>query len=158
MTYRDDMDQQVSSIITNHRHSKVTLEDLAWKWNIGIDTAKRTLQVTTQRGIQTALHPLTRRVCVDHLDLHRPHLRRQQWYCNTMLAKVKSKLGNKCANVFTNGCYTIAIPMSGRMDAARSLINFTDNVGIPEHLVTDGAGEFTGKNMEFVKEARQMRI
>jgi hypothetical protein len=75
-----------------------------------------------------------------------------------MLAKVKSKLGNTCANVFTNGCFTMAIPMSGRTDAAKSLIDFTDDVGIPEDLVTDGAGEFTGKNTEFVKEARQMRI
>jgi hypothetical protein len=48
--------------------------------------------------------------------------------------------------------------MSGRTDAAKSLIDFTDDVGIPEDLVTDGAGEFTGKNTEFVKEARQMRI
>jgi hypothetical protein len=49
MTYRDDMDgQHVSSII---RHSKVMPEDLAWKWNIGIDTAKWILQVTTQSGI-----------------------------------------------------------------------------------------------------------
>ena len=75
-----------------------------------------------------------------------------------MLAQVKSKLGNTCAYVFTNRCFTIAIPMSGCTDAAKSLIDFTDDVGIPEDLVTDGAGEFTGKNMESLKEARQMRI
>jgi hypothetical protein len=51
-TYRDDIDQRkVSRVITNERHSKVTPENLARMWNIGIDTAKRTLQVTTQRGI-----------------------------------------------------------------------------------------------------------
>jgi hypothetical protein len=119
---------------------------------------EQTLQVTTQRGIWTALHPLTHCVHVDHLDLHRPRLRGQRWYCDTMLAKVKSKLGNTCANVFTNGRFTMAIPMSGHTDAAKSLIDFTDDVGIPEELVTDGAGEFTGKNTEFVKEARWMRI
>ena len=55
-TYRDDIDQwnderKVSSIITNERHSKATPEELAHKWNIGIQTAKDTLRVTTQRGI-----------------------------------------------------------------------------------------------------------
>jgi hypothetical protein len=75
-----------------------------------------------------------------------------------MLAKVKSKLGNTCANVFTNGKFTTAIPMTSRADAGKSLIDFTDDVGIPEALVTDGAGEFTGKNTEFIKEARRMRI
>jgi hypothetical protein len=28
------------------------------------------------------------------------------WYLDTSIAKVKSLLGNKCANVFTNGKYT----------------------------------------------------
>jgi hypothetical protein len=38
------------------------------------------------------------------------------------------------------------------------LINFTDDVGIPETLVTDGATEFTGKHTDFIKQARQMWI
>ena len=40
-------------------------------WNIGINTAKRTLQVTTQRGIRTAIHPLHRQHRVNHLHLNR---------------------------------------------------------------------------------------
>ena len=48
--------------------------------------------------------------------------------------------------------------MTSRKDASKSLIEFTDDVGIPERLVTDGATEFTGPHTEFVKEARHMRI
>jgi hypothetical protein len=55
-TYRDDInwwenEQKVSSIVMNDRHSKFMAEELARKWNIGIQTAKDTIQVTTQRGI-----------------------------------------------------------------------------------------------------------
>ena len=55
-TYRDDIDQwndeqKASIIITNERHSKAMWEEQASKWNIGIQTAKDTLRVTTQRGI-----------------------------------------------------------------------------------------------------------
>jgi hypothetical protein len=75
-----------------------------------------------------------------------------------MFAKVKSKLGYTCANVYTNGKYTVAIPVTSRKDSGKSLIDFTDDVGIPESLVTDGASEFTGVNTEFIKEARRMRI
>ena len=55
-TYRDDIDQwsderRISSVISNERHSKVTPEELARKWNIGIQTAKDTIKATTQRGI-----------------------------------------------------------------------------------------------------------
>jgi hypothetical protein len=48
--------------------------------------------------------------------------------------------------------------MTSWKDAGKSLIEFTDDVGIPEHLITDGATEFTGRHTEFVKEAQCMRI
>jgi hypothetical protein len=90
-----------------------------------------------------AIHPMTRRVRVDHLHLHHPRLR-GTWYADTLLSKVKSKLGNMCANVYTQGKFTGAIPMTSRKDAGKSPIEFTDDVGIPKRLVTDGATEFTG--------------
>jgi hypothetical protein len=161
-TYRQDVDDAIekrkaSSVITTDRHSKVGPEELASKWNIGLQTAKETLEVTTQHGVRTAVHPMTRRVRVDHLHLHRPLLR-GTWYTDTLLAKVKSRVGNKCANVFTQGKFVKVVPMTSRADAGKSLVDFSDDVGIPEALVTDGASEFTGKNTEFVKEARRMRI
>jgi hypothetical protein len=56
------------------------------------------------------------------------------------------------------GKFTRAIPMTSRRDAGKSLIEFTDDVRIPERLVTDGATEFTSWHTEFVKEAQHMRI
>ena len=157
-TYRDDVDaRNMNGVTSNDRHSKATPEELARKWNIGLQTAKDTIRVTTQRGIRTAIHPMTLRVRVDHLHLHRPRLR-GTWYTDTLLSKVKSKLGNTCANVYTQGKFTRVIPMTSRKDAGKSLVDFTDDVGIPERLITDGATEFTGRHMEFIKEARRMRI
>jgi hypothetical protein len=60
--------------------------------------------------------------------------------------------------MFTNGKYTKVVPMTSPKEAAESLIDFTDDVGIPETLVTDGATEFTGKHTDFIKQARRMRI
>ena len=48
--------------------------------------------------------------------------------------------------------------MTARSDAGQSLVDFTDDVGIPERLVMDGAGEFTGKVKKFMKEERRMWI
>ena len=48
--------------------------------------------------------------------------------------------------------------MTSRADTGKSLINFTDDIGIPDMLITDGATEFTSKNTEFVKEAHCMHI
>ena len=67
-------------------------------------------------------------------------------------------LGNTCTNVFTQGRFTRVVPMESRREAGKSLIDFTDEVGIPEVLWTNEAGEFTGKNTEFVKQSRHMHI
>ena len=50
------------------------------------------------------------------------------------------------------------VPMQAHTNAGESLINFTDDVGIPEMLTTDGAGEFTSRYTDFVKHVRRMRI
>ena len=63
-----------------------------------------------------------------------------------------------CATVYTQGKFMKVIPMTLRKDGSMSLIKFTDDVGIPDFLVTNGAMEFTGKNTKFVKEAQCMHI
>jgi hypothetical protein len=140
-----------------NRHSKVGLEELSRKWNIGLQTAKDTLDASTQHGVQTAIHPMSRRLRVDHLHLHRPRLQ-GMWFIDTLVLKVKSLLGNKVMNVFTNGKFMKVVPMQAHKNAGESLINFTDDIGITEMLTMDGAGEFTGRYTDFVKHARMMRI
>ncbi len=102
--------------------------------------------------VRFLLHPMSRQLRIDHLHLYRPRLK-GTWYLDTLNAKVKSLLGNKCANVFANGKYTKVVPMMSQKEAAESLIDFTDDVGIPETLVTDSATEFTGKHTDFIKQA-----
>jgi hypothetical protein len=160
--YRNDVDEVIkkrkeSGVLTMDRHSKVGPEELSRKWNIGLQMAKDTLDVTTQHGVRMAVHPMTRRLRVDHLHLHRPRLK-GMWFLDTMIAKVKSLLGNKCANVFTNGKFTKVVPMTSRKEAAELLIDFTDDVGIPEMLMMDGVTEFTGRHTDFIKQAQQMHI
>jgi hypothetical protein len=155
--YCNDVDEVIekrkeSGVLTMDRHSKVGPEELLRKWNIGLQTAKDTLDATTQHGVRMAVHPMSRRLRVDHLHLHRPRLK-GMWFLDMMIAKVKSLLGNKCANVFTNGKFTKVVPMTSRKEAAESLIDFTDDVGIPEMLMTDGATEFTGRHTDFIKQA-----
>jgi len=146
-----------SGIITTDRHSKVGPEELSRKWNISLQTVKDTLEVTMQHGVWTAVHPMSRRLRVDHLHLHRQRLQ-GTWFLDTLIAKVKLLIGNKCANVFTNGKFMKVVPMTSRKEAGESLVNFTDDVGIPENLVMDGATEFTGRHTEFLKQARRMHI
>jgi hypothetical protein len=81
---------------------------------------KATLDVTMQHGVQTAMHPMSRWLRVDHLPLHRPKLK-GMWYLDTLITKVKSLLGNKCANV-----YMKVMPMRSQKEAAELLIDIRD--------------------------------
>jgi hypothetical protein len=155
MAYHDDVDEAMekckASVLMSDRHSNVGPEELLRKWNIGLQMTKATLDMTMQHGVQTAVHPMSRRFRVDHLHLHRPRLK-GAWYLDTLIVKVKSLLGNKCANVFTNGKYTKVVLMMSQKEAVESLIDFTDDIGILETLVMDGATEFTGKHTDFIKQ------
>ncbi|KAI2489216.1 Reverse transcriptase (RNA-dependent DNA polymerase) [Fragilaria crotonensis] len=147
----------ISAAITSDRHAKVTPENLAAKWNVGIETAKRTLQVTTQRGIRTAIHPVHRRYRVDHLHLNRRRLN-GDWFTDTLFSKVISLKGNSCAQVFTNGYYTSVHPLPSKSKVSQALTEFADDTGIPDTLISDGATEMTGPKTEFMKEVNRLRI
>jgi hypothetical protein len=98
--YRDDVDEAMekckASVLTSDRHSKVGPDELSRKRNIGLEMVKATFDVTMQHGVRTEVYPMSRRLRVDHLHLHRPRLKRT-WYFDTLIPKVKSLLGNKCA-------------------------------------------------------------
>ena len=87
---------------------------------MGIETAKKTLNVTTQRGIRHATHPLHRRYRVDNIHLHRKRLN-TPFFMDHMVAKVKSLEGNNGLHVYTNGRFTAVYPCDGKDKAGVAL-------------------------------------
>ena len=136
--------------VETDRHSAVTPELLSRKWKIGLDTARATLRVTTQRGIRTAVAPITRRYRVDNLALHRNRLQ-GNFYTDTLFSKTLSLSGNKCAQVFTDGQFSAVYPLESKAHVGQALARFMDEIGIPETLHADLAGEQTGLSTLFNK-------
>ena len=149
--------QANASLQSNERHSTITPEHIARTWKIGLKTAQQTLRCTTQKGIRTALHPIQRRYRVNHLDLHKKRLN-TTFHLDEMFSKVKSIRGNVCATVFTDGKFTAVYPLPSKADAGQTLNEFAQDVGIPEFLVTDLAGELSGPHTDFMKYVRHLRI
>jgi hypothetical protein len=52
-------DRATGAVTSNDRHRKVTTESVSRIWGIGLDTAHKTLRVTTQIGVRTALDLIT---------------------------------------------------------------------------------------------------
>lgn len=146
------------AVLSMDRHAKITPEELSRKWGCGLETAKKTLKVTTQKGIRYAVHPLHRRYRVDHLNLHRKRLG-QEWYMDQMFSKVKSLSGNTCANVFTNGKVTkvYPLPSTSSLNLTNSLQDFADDVGIPALIHSDLAASVEGRHTDFQKLVRKLR-
>ena len=68
--------------------------------------------------------------------------------------KGKSLNGNSYANLFTNGKYTRVYLTAGKSsrEFADSLIDFTDDVGIPNTVFCDLALEYVRPRTPFMKE------
>ena len=143
--------------VESTRHGAVTPESLSRKWRIGLDSARATLRVTTQQGIRTAISPITRRYRVDNLALHRNRLQ-TRIYTDTLFSKTTSLSGNKCAQVFTDGQFTSVYPMVSKAHVGQALARFIDEVGIPDKMTADMAGEQVGESTMFQKLVRMHRI
>jgi hypothetical protein len=132
-----------SAIVSDRRHSVVSAEEFAKKWRIGIKTAKLTLKATTQFGLCHALYPIHRRYLTDHMSLRYDRLN-TTLYSDTLFAKVKSLKGNKCAQLFCSEGFIRVYPMALKSEAGVALQEFIEDVGIPNEMACDGAGEQVG--------------
>ncbi len=148
-----------TATFTSEWHLSVTSENLSCKWNIGLETAKRTVQVTTQQGVWATVHPLHCQYRVNHLQLNRQHLN-GGWFTDTLFSILKCDIYSRqtCAQIFTNGNFTTVHPLNLKARVAQTLSGFTDNVGIPDTLLSDGAAEVTGQHTDFMKEVNRLKI
>ena len=149
---------RVSAITSNERHAKVTADDLARRWGIGLGTAHQLRKVTTQHGVRQAIHPIMRRYKTDLM--HGSNARRigGQWCGDMLFGPVKSLTSKIGAEVFTNTKLITVHPVETKDEAGIALEQFIEEVGVPDVLITDGAGEQTGPLTDFVRSIRRHKI
>jgi len=139
------------------RHTAVTAEEIAKKWQIGLESAKATLKNTTQLAVRTSLHPLHKRYKNPMAWLRFNRLQ-VTVYTDTMFSRVKSTRGNTAAQVFSAGNFVYTVPIKSKANAGDALLQFIQDVGIPEVIVSDGAKEQTGANTKFMEVVRTYGI
>ena len=148
----------VSTLHPTKRPSDVTPENFSRIWNIGLETAQRTLRITTQFGTRSAIHPITRCYHVDHLHYNRRRLLNTIFYTDGLQSCVVSLRGNKHAQVYINGQFTTIYPSSSKSKAGDSLRELSDDVDIPENLIAALAGEQSGQHTEFLHQCRHLHL
>jgi hypothetical protein len=90
----------VAAMETVRQKGTVTPKALAKKWYIGIETAKRTIENTTQRAVRdVSTIQGSQRLKHTHYQLKYRHLR-SAVYADTLFAKVKTLRQNTCGQIF----------------------------------------------------------
>jgi hypothetical protein len=124
---------------------------LAKNWGIGIQAAKRTRLVTTQRGIRRMIHPsLTKRYKTNDRQLRYRRLP-VTMYTDTMYSTILSRQKNKAAQIFcTDFGFVRDFTLKKEKEAHEALSLLFHRYGIPNVMVMDGAkaqveGEFRRK-------------
>jgi hypothetical protein len=124
---------------------------LAKNWGIGLEEARRTRLVNTQRGIRRMIHPsLTKRYKTNDIQLI--YLRLPvTMYTDTMLSTILSRQKNKAAHIFCTAFgFVRAFLLKKEKEAHEALSLLFHIDGVPSVVVMDGAkaqieGEFRRK-------------
>ena len=160
-TYHGEIDDIPArrTFVSGERHAVITADALAERWCIGPKRAHATLQVTTQRGVRSAILPLSRRYKADRMY----NMRRLQgkFATDTFYPEFKSLNQNKCAQIYSHKCgFAACYPMMAAdgNTIGQSLMDFSHDFGVPEHLTFDGALAQTGKYTDFMKNIRRLNI
>jgi hypothetical protein len=128
------------------------------RWAIGLNQAKQTIKVTTQRDARSAILPLSRRYRMDRM-YHHKKLTGPKFYTDTLFGRCKSVSNNTCAQIFANEHQFVkAYPMGSKAMAGKALRHFIRDFGDLERLISDCASEQVGPNTDFMKNIRKYEI
>jgi hypothetical protein len=124
---------------------------LAKNWGIGLEAAKRTRLVTTQRGIRRMIHPsLTKRYKTNDRQIRYFRLP-VTMYTDTMYSTILSRQNNKAAQILcTDFGFVRAFQLKKEKEAHEALSLLFHRYGVPNVMVMDGSnaqveGEFRKK-------------
>jgi hypothetical protein len=140
----------------SQRSTRVSPEKLSQRWGIGLEVAKQTLKMTTQKGIRQVVGPIERRLRTRQAHLRYKQLsnRHGRFYTDTFFASMPTLSGKTMAQLYTNDIHFMKIyPMMSKSDTADSLLSFIHHVGIPASIHSDYAKEIKqGKFHKLCKE------
>jgi len=147
-----------SAVQSAGRKVRTTPEELSRLFHIGLETARRTLQATTQLAVRSAIHPITRRYKTDLVRGLEARRMPGRWYSDTYFSKYKSLTGNTCGQIFTDTRYIGTYPLTTKAHAGHALSDFTHDVGVPAEMIIDNSLEQTAPGSAFMKLTKQMHI
>jgi len=143
-SYAEELEQTNSSVGTDKRKWHIGPEELASRWGIGLETARKTVDKTTQLAARNFTESMGgRRLRPIHHQLKYRRLR-YEMFVDVYMDKCKSLRGNRCATVYCTPFHWIRFdPTPEERDAHKTLDSLFQTAGIPSALIPDNAKSLT---------------
>ena len=146
-----DLDPFFVSSAHADRPKGVSAEQLSKVWRIDLETAKRTLEVTTQRCQRSEDPTLSRNYSTNDRMLRYKRIN-EHFFMDTFFATKKagkSSRGNNCMQLFvTDKGYVYVVAMKSKGDVPLALKVFAKEIGAPDAIICDAAGEQTSHELK----------
>jgi hypothetical protein len=143
-----DLDEHLVSAAHAGRHGGIDAEHLSKVWKIDLDSAKRTLDVTSQRSKRTDDPKLSRNYGTNDRMLRYKRIH-EYFFMDTFFATKKarkSSRGHSCCQLFvTDKGFVYVVPMKSKSEVLQAVKQFAKEIGAPEAIICDPAGEQTSK-------------
>jgi hypothetical protein len=133
-----------STVHPKTRKGHVTAEVLAKRWNIGLETVRKTVDSTTQLAVRDFTHTTGgRRLKPYAYQLRYPRMNAEM-YTDILIGRCKSLSGNRYAQVYATPFHWVTvIPIPLKSDAHLTLNELFRKVGVPRVIIPDNAKELT---------------
>ena len=122
----------------------VDAKHLSKVWRIDLDSAQRTLDVTTQQQMHTPNASFTRNFSTSDWRLRYKRIK-EFFFMDTFFATKKAKKssrGNTCVQLFvTDKGFVYVVPMKSKADVLKAVKQFAKEIGAPDAIICDHSGE-----------------
>jgi hypothetical protein len=126
------------------KRQRATAEHLSKIWRVDIDTAKRTLDVTTQHRQHVPNPTLAKNYTTNDRMLRFKRIK-ELFVINTFFATKKagkSSRGHICCQLFeTDKGFLYMVPMKSKSEVILALTHFTIEIGAPDAIISDSASQ-----------------
>ena len=146
----DALDTFMASAAHAQKPKGVSAETLSKIWRIDLETAKKTLEVTTQACNRTENPAFTRNYSTNDWMLRYKRIS-QYFFMDTFFATKKggrSSRGHTCAQLFvTDKGFVYVVPMKRKSEVLQAVKQFAKEVGAPDAIICDVAKEQTSSDL-----------
>jgi hypothetical protein len=132
------------------RTKGVKAEHLAKTWRIDLETAQKTLDITSQKSTRTDNPTLSRNYSTNDRMLRYKRVN-EYFFMGTFFATKKAKKssrGHTCCQLFvTDKGFVYVVPMKSKAEVLQAVKQFAKEIGAPDAIISDAAGEQSSHNL-----------